>query len=618
MPVSKSSASTGPALSLRVKFIIFFTAVIVLIVGGETALSRAVLQERFGRLENERVSRNVQRGEEALSREVSFLDNITADWAAWDDSYAFIQDGNPDYVRSNLVSSSFENLKVNYMLLFDSSGRMAAARGYDFKEDRPLEIPPGLLLQLSPGSQLLSHAGVDSGRAGILVLPEDILLLASRPIITSERKGPVQGTFIMARRLNGGLIEQLSKLTGLPLRIFRMDASGLPPDVEAARKHLQTGQPPHVEALSEELIAGYTVLNDIFNRPSLILSVDLPRDIYQERQSAARILNTFIIGMAVLIGLLALLLADRWIFRRLYRTAGAVRRIGATGDFSGRVSAAGNDEVSEVGRGINMMLDALERSQKELRASEARLQELLSQESGLRRRREDEIKNYSEYTRALVHELKTPLTAMIASSELLAKEAREEPLASIARNVRHAALELNSRIDELLDLARGEIGLLEIKRQPLDVKQMLEQIAAEMKPLAATKEQSLSLEIPGTLPPLMADPVRYRQIVVNLLGNAFKYTPRGSSIKVSARSEAGNLVTEVQDNGTGILAEELPNLFVPYRRIRKDASGRQSGLGIGLSLSKRLVELHGGQIWARSQVGKGSTFGFSIPLAGEG
>ncbi len=501
------------------------------------------------------------------------------------------------------------------MLLFDATGRMAAGKGYDFRNHRPLEIPSGLLAQLAPGSQLLSHAGVDSRRAGILVLPESVILLASRPIITGERRGPVRGTFIMARYLDDALMEQLSKVTGLSLGIFRMDAPDLPSDVEAAQKRLQSGPPAHIEAISEERIAGYTVLDDIFNRPSLILRVDLPRDIYQQGQNTIRFFSTFIIGIAIFVGLLLLLLADRWILRRLYRTADAVRRIGATGDFSRRVPADGRDEVSEVGRNINLMLDALERSQKELRASEARLQELYSQESGLRRRREDEIRNYSEYTRALVHELKTPLTAMIASSELLAEEMREEPLASMARNIHHAGLELNSRIDELLDLARGEIGLLEIKRQPLDVSSLLEQIVAEMKPLAATKEQSLALEIAGHVPPVMADPARYRQIVVNLIGNAFKYTPRGSSIKVSARTEAGNLVTEVQDNAAGIPAEELPNLFVPYSRIRKDASGHQSGLGIGLSLSKRLVELHGGKIQVRSEVGKGSTFSFTIPLS---
>jgi len=614
--MSRPPAPTGTTgLSLRAKFLILSAAAVVLTIGVSMALSRAFLLERYAEIENAQVKRNIQRGQDALDREVSYLDDTTADWAAWDDSYAFIQGKDRDYVSSNLVNSSFENLKVNYILLFDSTGMIAAGKGYDFRNHRPLEIPPGLLSELAPGSQLLSHAGVDSRRAGILVLPEDTLLLASRPIITSERRGPVRGTLIMARYLDEALMEQLSKVTGLSLGIFRISAPDLPPDIEAAQQRLQAGLPTYIEAISEERIAGYAALNDIFNRPSLILRVNLPRDIYQQGQSTIRIFNAFIIGVSVFIGLLFLLLADRWILRRLYRMADAVRSIGATGDFSRRVPVAGRDEVSQVGRNINLMLDALERSQKELRASEARLQELYSQESGLRRRHEEEIKNYAEYTRALVHELKTPLTAMIASAELLTEEMHEEPLASMARNIHHAGLELNSRIDELLDLARGEIGLLEIRRQPLDVSSLLEQIVAEMKPLAATKEQSLALEIVGNLPPVTADPARYRQIVVNLIGNAFKYTPRGTTVKVSARVEAGNLVTEVEDNGTGIPAEELPKLFVPYRQIRKNASGRQTGLGIGLSLSKRLVELHGGQIRVKSEVGKGSTFTFTIPLS---
>ncbi|MEW6141962.1 MAG: CHASE4 domain-containing protein [Chloroflexota bacterium] len=618
MPMNKPPASSRPGLSLRLRFLIFIAVVVVLIIGGETILTQTVLQERFNKLEREGVDRNLLRGEEALSREISFIDDSTTDWAAWDDSYAFIQDRNPDYLESNLVHSTFENLKVNYILLFDPAGRMAAGKGYDFKDRQALEIPPGLLLQLSAGSQLVSHAGVDSHKAGILVLPEGIFLLASRPILTSERKGPVRGSLVMARYLDADLMEKLSKLTGLSLSVLRTNAPDLPPEVEAARKNLQAGQTSYVEALNEDSIAGYTALNDIYDRPSLILRIELARDVYQQRKDTMRTLGAFFMGFLILAGLLAFILTDRWIFRRLYRLAGAAKSIGATGDFSGRVPTAGSDEVSEVGRNINVMLDVLERSQKELRASEARLQELLTQESGLRREREDEIRKYSDYTRALVHELKTPLTAMIASSELLAEEAREEPLASMARNVHHAGLDLNNRIDELLDLARGEVGLLTLKRQPVDVKRLLEQLTDELKPLAETKEQSFVLEIPGVLPVVMADPVRYRQIVINLVGNAFKYTPRGSHITIRSRAEAGSIVTEVQDNGAGIAAEELPNLFVPYSRIRKDASGRHSGLGIGLSLCKRLVELHGGRIWAKSEVGKGSTFGFSIPLAREG
>jgi len=123
----------------------------------------------------------------------------------------------------------------------------------------------------------------------------------------------------------------------------------------------------------------------------------------------------------------------------------------------------------------------------------------------------------------------------------------------------------------------------------------------------------LNAELPLSLPAIRADEDRLRQVVLNLLNNAFKFTPAGGSITVRARKNEGYLVVEVQDTGRGISREEQGRLFEPYQQLDEERT-RLSGLGLGLSLSKKLVELHGGQIWVQSEKGKGSTFSFSIPL----
>ncbi|MBL7127311.1 MAG: HAMP domain-containing histidine kinase, partial [Dehalococcoidales bacterium] len=225
-----------------------------------------------------------------------------------------------------------------------------------------------------------------------------------------------------------------------------------------------------------------------------------------------------------------------------------------------------------------------------------------------------EINKRVEFTRALVHELKTPITPVLACSDLLLEEIKQRgPMLDLAQSISQGAYNLNQRIDELLDLARGEVGMLHLNPESIDSGQLLHSIVDSVKPLARKNGHLLYDGLPRSLPVIQADEGRLRQVVLNLLNNAFKFTPAGGSITVKARKDKACLVVEVQDTGRGISKEEQERLFEPYQQLEEERA-RLSGLGLGLSLSKKLVELHGGQIWVQSEKGKGSTFSFSIPL----
>jgi len=249
----------------------------------------------------------------------------------------------------------------------------------------------------------------------------------------------------------------------------------------------------------------------------------------------------------------------------------------------------------------------------ERRQAAEKLEELYRQERYLRQQLELEMKRRVEFTRALAHELKTPLTPMLISSQVLASELKEEPLLSLARNISRGASNLNSRIDELLDLAKGEIGMLQLKIKPLDALQLLREVVEYVAPVALSRGQYLIMELPDSLPLVRADKVRLRQIVLNMLNNALNYTPEGGRIILRAGQKDANLIVEVEDNGPGIAGEEQQHMFEPYHRMEV-AGERLSGLGLGLALCKMLVDLHGGQIWVKSHEGEGSTFSFSLPL----
>ncbi|MDV2989910.1 MAG: HAMP domain-containing sensor histidine kinase [Dehalogenimonas sp.] len=226
-----------------------------------------------------------------------------------------------------------------------------------------------------------------------------------------------------------------------------------------------------------------------------------------------------------------------------------------------------------------------------------------------------EIQRRAEFNRALVHELKTPLTAILASAELFVEELKGDPHLGLAKNIYQAARNLDRRTDELLDVSRGEIGILAVNPKTERIQPLLLQTVDTLKPAAARKHHSLSIDIVGDLPAVAIDEERLRQVLYNYLANAIKYTPEGGNIQLKAYRVYDELRVEVTDDGPGISKEDQQLLFEPYYQVPRNGGERLGGLGLGLSLSKMIVGLHGGRVWVESKPDEGSTFGFAIPVA---
>jgi len=260
--------------------------------------------------------------------------------------------------------------------------------------------------------------------------------------------------------------------------------------------------------------------------------------------------------------------------------------------------------------------EKLELEIEERKQIEGRLREYYEKEKSLRQQLESEINKRIEFTRALAHELKTPLTSVLMSSQALSSELKQEPYLSLAKNINRGALNLNDRIDELLDIAKGEVGMLQLRARSLDIRRLLEEAIEDVAPLANSRGLLIRIELAPVLPNIWADGVRTKQIVMNLLNNALIFTPEGGEIVLKARETNGHLLVEVRDSGPGISSRELKRIFEPYQCMRNDREGH-GGLGLGLALCKSLVTLHGGEIWAVNNEDRGSTFTFTLPLQHE-
>ena len=229
---------------------------------------------------------------------------------------------------------------------------------------------------------------------------------------------------------------------------------------------------------------------------------------------------------------------------------------------------------------------------------------------------EKQGEEWPRFLDTLSHELKTPLTSIIAAAGLLAEELEEtgdESHQKLIQNILRNADTLETRLAELLEIVKAGGGSLLLKLEPLDVKSLLKGIGWQISPLVQSKGQHFSLDLPDSLPMIQGDGQRLEQAVLNLVTNSTKFTPEGGSIVLRAKKRDATLIIEVQDNGIGIPRDEQERLFKPYSRINADRQ-HLPGLGLGLALAKQVVELHGGKIWVESELGKGSTFTFSLPL----
>lgn len=353
--------------------------------------SSTILLAGFAKFEQQDTQRNVKRVVDALSDELAKLSFTANDWAAWDDTYAFIADRNPTYIKTNLNDATIARLRLDLMLYIDRTGSIVFGQKFNPQTGQQAPVQENtqaiaaLNEHIAPNSLLVNHPNTSSSLSGILQLPEGPMLIASRPILTGEAKGPIRGTLIMGRYLTKEEVKRFGELTQLSVTVQPWNDPRLE-DFQAIRTLLdpyksQTEAPIIVKPLTEEAIAGYTLLKDIYDNPTLLLRVDLPRAIYQQGKLTARFMLLVLLVVGVVFLAVILLSLEKLVLSRLGRLSKDVSRIRKNSDLSGRVLSTGSDELSRLADGINEMLDALTHSKQVTQESEQRYRAVIEQSS---------------------------------------------------------------------------------------------------------------------------------------------------------------------------------------------------------------------------------------------
>lgn len=215
----------------------------------------------------------------------------------------------------------------------------------------------------------------------------------------------------------------------------------------------------------------------------------------------------------------------------------------------------------------------------------------------------------------VVHELRTPLTSIVGYSKLLlTTELDKNTQIQFVEVINREATRLGSMVNDFLELARLESGRLRLSYKSVDMRKVIDDTADVMRPQAKERGLELALDVPSVLPPIMGDEKRLQQIMLNLISNAIKYNRQGGRVRISAGVDGETLRIAVEDTGRGVRPEDMDKLFDKFRRIEETESSVK-GTGLGLPITKQLIELHEGEIKVTSEWGQGSTFAFTLPLA---
>jgi signal transduction histidine kinase len=492
---------------------------------------------------------------------------------------------------------------VSGLATLDLSGRPVATSG---------AVP------LDGGTAAEVARGVESRRASIgLRLGSDRrrrVLLVSAPIARGDGR-PV-GVVVaaipaaeLARRLDrAGSLVTLADGSGQEIARFdrTRGATAVPPLPAGWDRTVAAGGTP---AVGSRLAA--------FSRlPSLrwAVAIERPRAAALAGVRRGRDLAFGLLVACTLLAIAAGLVTARRIARPLGSLADAVDQVTA-GNLWAPLSPSGISEVARLSAAFRLMRDRLAARTAE---GERLAAELLARAEALAEtdRRKD------EFLAMLAHELRNPLGAIANASYLLEQGAggkaggtggpQARAVAVVKRQVQH----LVRMVDDLLDVSRITRGKVELQRRPLDLAEVVRQAVESTRPLIEARGHALTVELPPAPLPLSADLTRLEQVLSNLLRNAAKFTEPGGAIAVVAAAEGSSAVVRVRDNGAGIPPELLPRVFDLFIQGEQGLDRSGAGLGIGLTLVKRLIELHGGEVEARSAgVGQGAEFVLRLPLA---
>ncbi len=564
-----------------------------------------LLLQSFSEVEELSIRQKIETISRTFEKNLEDFTSKLYDWSSWDDAYAFIVNRNSQFVASNITYDGLKSINIDIMLFVNSSGEVVFETALDRQNKILAPITGEVKTAVMSASKLLDGADIKKKISGYLCFQSSQpLIISARPILNSQGEGPSRGSLVFGRHLDESEMEKFRAVSAPDLTLKQFNDENPGDDFVIARLHLYGAEKIFIQTLNDSYIAGYTVLNDIYQKPSMILGSKFKRVIYEQGKKSVYYFILILWGVIFISGALALSLLNEFVIKRLDRLGVEVGKIGAKKDFSARVAMTGNDEFTDLAFEINSMLGSLENSRHEL-------QEALMNLDVANRAKNDFLSNMS-------HEIRTPMTPMIGYTDLLWDTSLSDEQREFLQRVRSSSNILLSTINDILDYSKIESGELELDMTDFQVDMAVIESVGVAKHSADLKNIRLITNVDKkSSERVTGDCARVKQILTNLISNAVKYTNSGDiNIDVKASGEDDISISfdfSVADRGIGISEDKQVAIFLPFVQGDGSSTRRHGGTGLGLTISDRLVKLMGGErIFIQSKAGAGSRFYFTI------
>lgn len=640
-------------MSLRPKIVLILIAVVSSYAGVDYFIQRAVIARSFEGLEQEEARKDLHRVTRAIESEIHHLDATCRDWAAWDETYRFVEEPNPEYERSNLSPSTFANLGINLLYVCNQDGEVIWGDILDLDDGESLSLREFPRESLAPSHRLMLHSerqrqesqgsGVFDPTevfiSGLVITEQGPMLLSSRPILTSERQGPIRGVVILGKLLQGELLRSLKNQTEVEFATWPIEGSDLPDHVKEAFDEITASPESVIREWDDDLLRVYGTFDDTRKAPALIVCADVDRKLTGEGATAARyaLLSTVAAGLVILFVFLKLI--QRTVLDPIAKLTDSAVEIGRTEDFSVPLNLGRDDEIGILSREFDRMTDKLVQSRAAL-VDAAR------------------VAGMSEIATGVLHNVGNVLNSVNVGATLVAKRVKDSDVSDLTRLTsalddhsddlgsfisndpkgKHFLPFLRELSDQLIQENKDLATEIDSLNQGIEhIKKLVNAQQAyagktgvyEVASLTEQLENALDISRQAQanfyenldvvreyedLPKMLLDKHKLMEVFVNVIQNARQALDKSSTpspcltFRASLVGE-GTVRVEIDDNGIGIAQEDLANVFA------HGFTTKESGHGFGLHSSANAATEMGGSLHAESAgPGHGATFILEIPV----
>ncbi len=533
----------------------------------------AVIMPGYKDIENEQTKNSVNQTLATINYRLSELSEKVRDYAAWDDTYDFVQNYDQEYVTGNL-EMAFDNLRLNIIVITDKDGTHAYCQSYDLNNSKPLVTSQETETYLHTNQNLWKFNATDQVKTGIILLDGQPVLVAISPILKSSLEGPIMGGMLFGRFIDGQEKQRLTEIMGVNFSLNTIDDYKLQEGgSEIVGSLNENPQTVLIKRFSGDVISGFTLVDDIDGNSSLILQVNQSREVYHHGLLTMYVFITASVVLSIVLAVIIIFVLERQIIKPLTKLAADVR---ATFSNAGKKEYKSLNNVDEVSVLTGMIQDTV--NQK--------------------------LETMNDVSRMVAHDLRNPLTGIKGAVYSLRR--------NYGKDMGEKGVDLLKVIDDCVEYSNkivsdlweysSEIKLDKSKYTPYQL------IQSGLTTLVVPKNIKI-IDHTNDDFTIKVDSAKMTRVFSNLTKNAIDAMPDGGTLTISSLKLQKEAEIDFVDNGVGMSEEVAKKIGEPF------FTTKAKGMGVGFSICKRVVEAHMGRIEVASTPGKGTKIKVFLPLS---